>query len=89
MGKFSDNFRKKMAAKRRNMPNAIEFTCTNCLNLFNFDYKDMYLKSNGDIEFVPEPECPRCGSTIDLTFTDYSQEQIEDMLFKGDIRQEK
>lgn len=89
MGRFSDNLRRQSAAKRRNTTNEVEFSCTNCLNLFNFVYSDIYLKASGDIEFVPEPSCPRCGSTVDLEFTDYSQEMIEDMLFRGQIRQEK
>jgi len=88
MGKFSDDLRRRRAANRRNVTNEVEFSCTNCLNLFNFNYRDIYLKSSGDIEFQPEPSCPRCGSTVDLTFTDYSQEQIEDMLLKGEIRNE-
>jgi len=89
MGRFSDDLRRRKAASRRNTTNEVEFSCTNCLNLFNFNYNDIYLKSNGDIEFQPKPSCPRCGSTVDLTFTDYSQEKIEDMLDKGQIRQEK
>lgn len=89
MGKFSDNLRKRFAEQNRGPQNNVEFECSNCLNNFNFGYKDIFLDSSGDIQFDPEPACPRCGSTTDIVFSDYGQEKIEDMLFKGQIRKEK
>ena len=84
MGKFSDQVRKRLSGKGQEC--TIEFSCGNCLNIFTFAYSDIYLKKKGDIEFVPEPDCPRCGAAEELIFTDYSQEKIEDMLFSGQIR---
>ena len=87
MGRFSDNVRKRLSGRVPEQD--IEFSCGNCLNIFNFTYSDIYLKDSGDIEFVPEPSCPRCGSTQELIFTDYGQEKIENMLFNGRIRKGK
>lgn len=70
----------------KNKENSIEFLCNNCLKGFIFVYNDLYMKSSGDLEFVPEPSCPRCGSREDIYFSDFGQEQIEDMLFRGQIR---
>jgi hypothetical protein len=84
MGKFSDQEHKRLSGKGQG--GSLEFSCGNCLNIFTFAYSDIYLKQDGDIEFVPEPDCPRCGATEELIFTDYGQEKIEDMLFSGQIR---
>jgi hypothetical protein len=89
MGKSSDDLRKKIADQNRPPRNEIEFECNNCLKNFNFSYKDIFLDSSGDIQFDPEPACPRCGSTVDITFSDYGQEKIEEMLFSGQIRKAK
>lgn len=86
MGKFSDQVRKRLSGNNQKPSKDIEFSCGNCLNIFTFGYTDIYLKESGDIEFVPEPTCPRCGATEELIFTDYGQEKIEDMLFSGQIR---
>lgn len=86
MGKFSDQIRKRFAEKNRGIQNNIEFSCSNCLNIFNFTYEDIFLNESEDVEFKPEPSCPRCGSTVDIFFSDYGQEKIEDMLFNGQIR---
>jgi hypothetical protein len=74
--------------KQRTQPqtNNIEFACSNCLNMFTFVYSYICLKQNGDIEFTPEPECPRCGATEELIFSDYGQEKIEAMLFRNQIK---
>ena len=88
MGKFSDQVRRSYAGKNKEPQGDIEFECNNCLNIFNFNYKDIFLNKSGDVEFIPEPACPRCGSTVDILFSDFGQEKIEDMLFKGEIRKE-
>jgi len=89
MGKFSDDIRKKLRGTFKEPSKDVEFSCGNCLNIFIHNYTDIYLKANGDIEFVPEPECPQCGATKELVFSDYGQEKIEDMLFSGHIRKQK
>ena len=89
MGKFSDDIRKRLRGQIQEPSKDVEFSCGNCLNLFTFVYSDIYLKANGDIEFVPEPECLQCGGTEELIFSDYGQEKIEDMLFSGQIRKQK
>ena len=89
MGNFSDNLRKRFADQNRNSRNEIEFECNKCLKNFNFNYEDIFMNSSGDIQFVPEPACPKCSSTVDITFSDYGQEKIEDMLFSGQIRRVK
>ena len=89
MGKFSDNIRKKLSGNYPEPERNIEFSCGNCLYIFTFTYTDIYLNSMGDIEFVPQPACPRCGATEELIFSDYGQEKIEDMLFSGQIRKGK
>lgn len=86
MGKFSDQVRRKYASKNKVAQGEIEFECNNCLNIFNFSFKDILLNKSGDIEFIPEPSCPGCGSRVEIMFSDRGQEKIEDMLFKGEIR---
>lgn len=89
MGNFSDQVRKKLSGNYKEPAKSFEFSCSNCLEIFKFQYDDIYLKKSGDIEFIPEPSCPRCGSKDDIAFTDFSQEKIEDMLFSGQIRRVK
>jgi len=89
MGKFSDNIRKKLSGNYIEPEKEIEFSCGNCLEIFNFTYQDVFLKRTGDIEFVPEPECPRCGAIEELVFSHSGQEEIELMLTLGQIRKEK
>ena len=86
MGEFSDQVRKRLSGNSQEPSNDVEFSCGNCLNIFTFTYTDIYLKGSGDIEFVPEPTCPRCGATQELVFTDFGQGKIEVMLFSGLIR---
>ena len=88
MESHSDEVYKRYANHRKKFK-SIEFACANCLNMFYFEYEDIYLNNSGDIEFVPEPTCPRCGSSDDLVFSDFGQEKIEDMLFSGQIRKVK
>jgi hypothetical protein len=89
MGEFSDRMSKGLSGRNSGPQKDVEFECSNCLNSFTFAYEDIYLNRRGDIEFVPEPACPRCGSTVDLVFSDYGQEKIEGMLFTGQIRKVK
>ena len=89
MGRFSDDIRKRLSGNYKEPVKEVEFSCGNCLNIFTFVYADIFLKASGDINFVPEPSCPRCGATQELIFTDYAQEKIEDMLFSGQIRKGK
>lgn len=84
MSKLSDQGNKIIMGKGQE--GSIEFSCGNCLNIFTFAYSDIYLKKSGDIEFVPLPECPRCGAVEELVFTNYGQEKIEDMLLRNQIR---
>lgn len=89
MGRFSDDIRKKLRGRYEEPEKKIEFACRNCLEMFTFEYRDIWLQENGDLAFEPEPECVRCGSTEDIVFSDYGQEKIEDMLFRGQIRKGK
>jgi hypothetical protein len=89
MGKFSDDIRKRLKGQIKEPTKDVEFSCGNCLEIFTFSYNDVYLKASGDLEFDPEPTCPRCGATEELIFSDYGQEKIEDMLFSGQIRKER
>lgn len=89
MGRFSDQVRKRLSGNSQWPSKDIGFSCGNCLNIFTFVYEDIYLDASGDIEFVPEPTCPRCGASEELVFTDHGQEKIEDMLFSGQIRRAK
>jgi len=89
MGRFSDDIRKRLSGNFKEPTKDVEFSCGNCLNIFTFVYTDIFLKASGDINFEPEPTCPRCGVTQELIFTDYGQEKIEDMLFSGQIRKGK
>ena len=89
MGKFSDQVRKRLSGNIKEPSKDFEFSCGNCLNIFTFSYNDIYLKESGDIEFVPEPACPRCGATQELIFSDSGQEKLEEMLYNGQIRQGK
>ncbi len=89
MGKFSDQIRKRNAEKRLGKTKSLEFSCGNCLNIFKYEYEDIFMNSKEDIEFVPEASCPRCGSKEDIFFSDYGQEKIEDMLMNGEIKKKK
>lgn len=89
MGKFSDQVRKRLSGSIKAPSKDVEFSCGNCLNIFTFAYNDIYLNESEDLEFIPEPACPKCGATLELVFTDYGQEKIEDMLFSGQIRKGK
>ncbi len=64
----------------------IEFSCSNCLNMFIFEYSKICFDQHDDIQFTPEPECPKCGTTKELTFSNFGQEQIENMIFKNQIK---
>lgn len=86
MGEFSNNLYRSFSGKNELQECRIEFECNNCIKIFTFTYRDIILNKNGDIEFVPEPSCPRCGSTIDIVFSDQGQEKIEWMLTMGKIR---
>jgi len=86
MGRFSDRVRKRLSGTNKAPEKDVGFSCGNCLNIFTFAYSDIFLKDSGDIEFVPEPTCPKCGANEELIFSDHGQEKIEDMLFSGQIR---
>ena len=86
MGEFSDRVRRMSSKSKKEPVKDVEFECNNCMNTFTFMYNDIFFNKSGDIEFVPEPACPRCGSTVDLVFSNFGQEKIEDMLFSGQIR---
>lgn len=89
MGKFTERIRRQQRNKNKPKSKDVEFACGNCLNVFTFAYSDIYLKLNGDLEFSPEPECPRCGATEELVFSDYGQEKIEEMLFSNQIKKQE
>jgi hypothetical protein len=85
--KFSDRIREQLKNKGNKKQNKnIEFSCSNCLNVFTFEYEDICMKKSGDLEFTPEPECPRCGATQEIVFSNYGQEKIEGMLFRNQIK---
>ena len=86
MGHFSDQARKKLSGNYEGPSKDVEFSCDKCHTTFIFIYDDIYLKKSGDIEFVPEPSCPKCGSKKDLYFTDHTQRKIELMLTAGLIK---
>lgn len=88
MGEFSDKIYGRFSGKNKGQEGKIEFECHNCMKIFNFAYKDVMLNKLGDIEFDPEPSCPRCGSSVDIVFSDQGQEKIEDMLTRGKIRKQ-
>lgn len=87
MGEFAKRVERMSFNKGRNQSKEIEFRCSNCMKTFSFNYQEIFLNNSDDIEFVPEPSCPRCGSEKDLYFSDYSQEKIEGMLFSGQIKE--
>lgn len=84
--KFSDRVREQLRNKGNRIQNKkIEFACRNCLNLFTFEYSDVCFDKVRELHFTPEATCPRCGSTDEIEFSDYGQEQIEDMMFSNQI----
>ena len=83
MGKFSDNLQKQLRNKDKQV---LEFSCRNCLNLFTFEYSIICFDKQDNIQFTPEPTCSRCGATEELTFSNYGQEQIENMIFQNKIK---
>lgn len=56
------------------------------MNIFTFGYSKVCFDRFDDLQFTPEPTCPRCGATDELMFTDYGQERIEDMMLKNQIK---
>jgi len=64
----------------------IEFECRNCLNVFNFEYQNICFDKFDDIQFSPEPACPNCGNSEKINFSDFSQIQIEKMIFRNQIK---
>ena len=86
MGNFSNRIRKQLRNKGKNYTKDVEFACGNCLNVFTFAYTNVCFKKSGDLEFTPEPTCPRCGATEELIFSDSGQEKIEDMIFSQQIK---
>ncbi len=84
--KFSDRLNRQLRNKDLyKKENTIEFSCGNCLNMFIFAYSKICFDKQ-DVRFTPEPECSRCGATEELIFSDYGQEQIENMIFKQKIK---
>jgi len=71
---------------RGHQKKSIEFACSNCLNMFDFEYEDICFDKTKDLRFTPEPMCPQCGSTDDIVFSDYGQEKIEDMILYRQIK---
>jgi len=86
MGEFTKRVTKQLQNKNRPLVKEIEFACQNCLNIFTFAYEEICFIKNGDLEFTPSPECPRCGATEELVFSDFGQEKIEDMILYNQIK---
>lgn len=85
--KFSDRVREQLQNKGKNIQNKkIEFACSNCLNMFTFEFTDVCFDKSRDLQFTPEPSCPRCGATEEVVFSNSGQEQIEDMIFSNQIK---
>ena len=64
----------------------IEFACSNCLNIFEVEIKDVYFDEVRELHFTPEPECTYCGGTEDVVFSHYGEDQINNMIFRNQIR---
>ena len=83
----SKNIRKQIQQNDSSQKNKeIEFACSNCLTIFMFKFNDVVFNKVRELHFTPEAECPYCGSTVDIAFTDFGQERIEDMIFSNQIR---
>ncbi|MBU0728101.1 hypothetical protein KKA95_05435 [Patescibacteria group bacterium] len=88
--KFSDRVREQLRNKGKPVQTKkIEFACRNCLTIFMFEFTDVCFDAVRELHFTPEAECPKCGSTDEISFTDYGQERIEDMIFSNLIRTRK
>ncbi len=85
--KFSDRVREQLRNKGNTIQNKkIEFACGNCLNIFTFEFTDVCFDKVHELHFTPEPTCPQCGETEEVVFSNYGQEQIEDMIFSNQIK---
>ncbi len=85
--KFSDRVRKQLNPNTRaRQKKSVEFACRNCLNMFDFEYEDICFDKSQDLRFTPEPECPQCGSTDEIVFSDHGQEKVEDMMLYRQIK---
>lgn len=88
--RFTDRVNRQFRNKQKGITQkAIEFSCRNCLNMFTFEYSGICFDKNDDIQFTPEPACPGCGATEELTFSNYGQEEIENMIFRNEIKKYK
>ncbi len=85
--KFSDRVLKQLNPNTRaRQKKSIGFACSNCLDMFDFEYEDMCFDQSEDLRFTPGPSCPRCGSTDEIVFSDHGQEMVEDMMFHRQIK---
>lgn len=64
----------------------INFACTNCLNIFDFETTDICFDKKMELKFTPRPVCPECGATQEVELSHYGIEQIDDLVFSNKIR---
>lgn len=85
--KFSDRIREQLKNRgNKGLNKNVRFDCRNCLNVFTFGYEDICINKSGDLEFTPGLGCPRCGPTQEIVLSNFGQEKIEGMLFRGQIK---
>jgi hypothetical protein len=63
----------------------INFACSNCLNIFDVETIDIRIDKQGELHFVPIPECTYCGATEEVVLSHFGLEQIDHLLFRKEI----
>jgi hypothetical protein len=64
----------------------INFACTNCLEIFDVEMVDIQFDKTGELLFNPVPECSYCGATEEVVLSNVGMIQIDDLMFRNEIR---
>lgn len=64
----------------------INFTCTNCLEIFDVDMVEIQFDKTGELLFNPVPECTFCGATEEVVLSNVGLIQIDHMILNNKIR---
>ena len=63
----------------------INFTCTNCLEIFDVDMIDIQFDKVGELLFNPIPECTFCGATEEVVLSNVGLIQIDHLILNNKI----
>jgi hypothetical protein len=64
----------------------INFACTNCLEIFDVEMRDIQFDKTGELLFYPLPECTYCGATEEVVLSNVGLIQIDDLISRNEIK---